>query len=295
MIDILTYVILAVLGAMFGSFVAASVWRVRAAQLESDKKQGLKYDKKEYSTLSKLLGKKLTKDRSQCLHCSKTLRWFELIPIVSWVVQRGKCRSCKKFIGWFEVASEVGLALFFTLSFALWPTALVAPLEIIHFVLWLTAGVVMAFLFAYDMKWFLLPDLAMFALIALGIGVTAVTAISSGDVMATLYSAAGSVAILGGLYAVLHFGSRGRWVGFGDVILGFGLGLLLADWRLALIALFMANFIGCLIVVPLMIAGKLKRNTHVPFGPLMIAGAVFAWFAGKAILNWYLSGMGLSF
>ncbi len=293
MTDTLIYIALALFGASLGSFIAALTWRIRARQLESDKRAGQEYDTKEYATLKKILGKKVASDRSQCLHCHKTLRWFELIPIVSWVAQGGKCRSCKKPIGAFELISEVGVALFFVLSYALWPVALESSLAVTQFILWLVAGVVMALLFAYDTKWFLLPDAPMIALIVIGAAAVGIQAVSSGDAIATVVSALLAVAVLGGLYGVLYFGSKGKWVGFGDVILGVGLGLLLADWRLALVALFMANFIGCLIVIPLMIAGKLKRNAHVPFGPLLIAGAVVAWFAGHAIIEWYIGGMGI--
>lgn len=295
MIDIFIYCSLAIFGAALGSFIAASVWRVRAAQLEADKKAGREYDKKEYKTLRVLRGKRLQEDRSQCLHCHAQLKWYELIPIISWIAQRGRCGSCKGFIGWFEISAELGLALFFVLSYALWQVPLDGPLAIAHFALWLIAGVIMAFLFAYDMKWFLLPDMGMIALIVVGAGVTGVIAAQSGDVVGTIASSAGAVAALAGLYGLIYVGSRGRWVGLGDVILGVGLGLLLANWQLALVALFMANFIGCLIVVPLMIIGKLKRDARVPFGPLLIAGTVVAWFFGLPIIDWYMSGMGLSF
>lgn len=295
MTEVIIYTALVLFGASLGSFIAATVWRIRARQLEADKRAGEEYDKQEYKVLSSLLGKKTANDRSQCLHCNKVLHWYELLPVVSWVVQRGKCRSCKKPIGWFEIASEVGLAAFFVLSYALWPLALSTPLEIAHLILWLVAGTVMLLLFAYDMKWFLLPDVPMMMLIAVGLAVTGITAAAAPAVWPALASVAGAVAALGGLYAALYYGSRGRWVGFGDVILGVGLGLLLADWKLALVALFMANFIGCLIVIPLMVVGRLKRNAHVPFGPLLIAGAIVAWFFGRAIIDWYIGGMGLSF
>lgn len=291
MIEILMVIGLAIIGAAMGSFAAATVWRLRAMQLQADKSAGQSYDKKEYSLLKTLLGKGFINDRSQCLHCHKELAWYELLPIVSWVVQKGACRSCKKPIGQFEIIAEVGVLLFFVASYLLWPTALSTPLEVVHLVLWLIAGVVMAILFAYDAKWFLLPDLLSIILIGIGVGVTAVVAVGSGDVLAIILSALGSVGVLGGLYGILYLVSRGRWVGLGDVILGTGLGLLLVQWQLALVALFMANLIGCIIVIPLMIAGKLKKNAHVPFGPLLIAGAVIAWFFGATIIDWYMSGL----
>ena len=77
-------------------------------------------------------------------------------------------------------------------------------------------------------------------------------------------------------------------IGFGDVKLGIALGLLLGDWQLAILALFLANFIGCLIVLPMMIAGKVTGQTQVPFGPLLIAGTVIAKLVGFYLIDWYL-------
>jgi prepilin signal peptidase PulO-like enzyme (type II secretory pathway) len=95
--------------------------------------------------------------------------------------------------------------------------------------------------------------------------------------------------ILSGLYFALYQISKGKWVGFGDVKLGLGLALLLADWRFAFIALFAANLIGCIIVLPSMARGKLKRDSHVPFGPLLIIGSIIALLAGNYLISWYIS------
>lgn len=289
--DVFIYVALGLFGAALGSFAAATVWRLRARQLAADKAAGEEYDIKEYKRLKKIISRPLD-DHSQCLHCSYKLKWYDLIPIVSWLSLKGKCRNCHKPIGWFEFLSEIGVAAYFVLSYALWPVGLETSLAVTHFVLWLIAGVIMAILFAYDLKWFLLPDKLNIALGVVGIGIVGVVAVERGDFAGTLLSALGSVAILSGLYATLYVVSRGRWVGFGDVKLGIGLALILVDWQLALTALFLANFIGCLIVIPLLATKKLARNSHVPFGPLLIAGTICAWFFGWAILDWYLGGIG---
>jgi prepilin signal peptidase PulO-like enzyme (type II secretory pathway) len=289
--DVLIYVALILFGATLGSFAAATVWRIRARQLVADKAAGEEYDKREYKRLKKIIAGPLN-DHSQCLHCSYKLKWYDLIPVVSWLSLKGKCRNCRKPIGWFEFIMEIGVAAFFVLSYAFWPGGVETNLAIAHFVLWLVAGVIMSILFAYDLKWFLLPDKLNFALVIVGLGIVGVTAAETGNLVGTVLSAAGSVAILSGLYGILYFVSKGRWVGFGDVKLGIGLALILVDWQLALMALFLANFIGCLIVIPLLAIKKLERNAHVPFGPLLIAGTVTAWFLGGVILDWYLSGIG---
>ena len=289
--EFVVYVVLMLFGATFGSFAAATVWRLRARQLVADKAAGEPYDKKEYKHLNKIIAKPLD-DRSQCLHCSYKLRWYDLLPIVSWLLLKGKCRNCRKPIGWFEFLMEIGVAAYFVVSYAFWPGGLETGLAIAHFVLWLIAGIIMTILFAYDTKWFLLPDKLNVALAIVGVAIVGVTAAETGDLTGTLLSALGSVAILSGLYGVLYFVSKGRWVGFGDVKLGVGLALILVDWQLALVALFMANFIGCLVVIPLLATKKLTRNAHVPFGPLLIAGTITALFLGQTILDWYLSGLG---
>lgn len=287
------YLALILTGVCLGSFAGASVWRLRAKQLAYDKQHKEPYDRKEYSRLKKLLGKRTVDDRSQCLECGYALKWYDLIPVVSWLSLKGKCRNCRKPIGKFELLMELGVAAFFVLSYAFWPIELSGALQITHFVLWLIAGVIMAILFAYDLKWFLLPDALTFALALVGAAIVVLTAVGSQDVVGVVLNALGAVAVLSGLYAVLFFVSGGRWVGFGDVKLGIGLALLLGSWQLALVGLFLANFIGCLIVIPLMAAKKLQRTAHVPFGPMLIAGTISAWFLGWPILNAYLSTMGM--
>lgn len=291
--EFVIYLALVLFGACLGSFAGATVWRLRAKQLEQDKKDKEPYDHKEYKRLHKLIGKKTLEDRSRCLECGYELKWYDLIPIVSWLSLRGRCRVCKHPIGWFELLMEVGMVAYFVLSYLLWPGGVHTGLEIAHFVLWLGAGVAMAISFAYDAKWYLLPDGATIALAIIGLAIVGVSAAETQDVSATILTTVGAVGILGGLYAVLFAVSKGRWVGFGDVKLGAALGLLLVDWQLAAVALFMANFIGCLIVIPLLATKKVARTSHIPFGPMLIAGAVVTWFVGWRLLDWYLSTLGV--
>jgi leader peptidase (prepilin peptidase)/N-methyltransferase len=281
------YVALVLFGLVFGSFAGASVWRLRARQLAADKKAGEPVDHAEYAQLKGLAHEKLLSDRSRCLHCGYELRWYDLIPLVSWLSLRGRCRSCHKPIGIMEPLIELGTALFFVISFLLWPIALTSALPIASFIIWLIAGVGLAIMFAYDAKWFLLPDRVNFAVIGLGFVSAILMIIASPNVLDASLNVVGSVVVLSGIYFVLYMVSKGRWIGFGDIKLGLGLGLLLGDWRLAFIALFLANLIGTLIIIPLMATGKLKRNAHVPFGPLLIAGAIIAKLVGMGIAEFY--------
>jgi prepilin signal peptidase PulO-like enzyme (type II secretory pathway) len=286
--EVVVYLALILLGACLGSFAGAQVWRLRARQLVEDKRLNLPVDTREYKKLRGLAATPVHKDHSHCLHCGYELKWYDLIPIVSWLSLGGKCRQCRKPIGWFELLMEIGVAAFFAVSYWLWPFALDTTLEITRFVIWLVAGVVMAMLIAYDAKWFLLPDKLTVILAALGVMTVAITAQQSGNLLMTLGSAAIAVGILSGLYLGLFLLSRGKWVGFGDIKLNVGLALLLVDWQLALVALFLANLIGCLVVIPLMAAKKLGRQSRVPFGPFLILGMIVAQFAGPSLLLFYV-------
>lgn len=279
------YLSLVIVGLCLGSFAGASVWRLRARQLMQDKANGDDIDQDEYKKLKKLTKQSISSDRSQCLHCNYKLKWYDLIPLFSWLLLKGKCRKCHAPIGWFEPIIEIGVAIFFVVSYLFWPYSLISFIDILRLVFWLIAGVALVILFAYDRKWFLLPNLVNYAVICIGFINSILVILVASDKFSTLLSIVGSALILSGLYLILYIISHGKWIGFGDIKLGLGLALLLADWRLAFIALFAANLIGCIIVLPSLIIGKLKGNSHVPFGPLLIIGTFIAVLAGNYLLN----------
>lgn len=285
------YVTLVLSGLILGSFAGATVWRLRARQLRDDKHHGEHVDTSEYKQLEKLTKSSIADDRSQCLHCGYKLRWYDMVPVVSWALLKGRCRNCHKPIGVMEPLLELGIMTFFVLSYAFWPYAMTNGIEVTMFIIWLVAGVGLAILFAYDSKWFILPDKVNFIVIGLGILYSILVVVIASDKLSAILSIVGSALILSGLYLVLYFISRGKWVGFGDIKLGLGLALLLADWRLAFIALFAANLVGTVAVLPGIITGKLKRNTHVPFGPLLIIGLVIAQLSGGYIVSMYFSSL----
>lgn len=281
------YLALVLIGLCMGSFASATVWRLRAHQLAQDKRSGDDFDLDEYKRLNKLTKNSLMNDHSVCLNCSYRLKWYDLIPLFSWISLGGKCRNCHKPIGYFEPLMEFGMAMFFVISYAFWPYQLDSSLEIIRLIIWLLAGVGLAILFAYDKTWSILPDTINYLVIILGAISAILVVIGATDRISALVGVIGAVAVLSGLYWVIYAVSKGLWVGFGDVKLGLGLALLLADWKLAFIALFSANLIGSLVVMPGLVMKKLKGDSHVPFGPLLIAGFVVAGLFGSYIVNWY--------
>ncbi len=292
------YILLAFLGLCFGSFMGAQVWRLRARQLEEEKRAGEAYDKKEHKRLKPLIDHTVTDDRSRCLACGHQLSGRDLIPLVSWVSTRGRCRYCKHPIGSFEPLIELGMMAFFLISYAIWPQPFEgASLDTIAFILWLGFGTMLIGLFAYDLKWFLLPDQLVFPSMVLAAVLAEIHVVQAGDAATAILSLNIGIAILSGLYLLIYSAGNyaGRqWIGFGDVKLGLVLALALADWKLALLTLFLANLIGCFIVLPLMAKGKLARANRIPFGPLLIAGFFLTVVFGQSIIDWYFGLMSLS-
>lgn len=285
----MSIIFLSLIGLFLGSFAGAQVWRLRARQLVEDEKAGETYDKHEYRQLVGLTKSKFRDDRSRCLSCGHILHWYDLLPLVSWLSTRGRCRYCHKSIGRFEPLIELSMAGYFGLSLAFWPVPLTSGLEIVQLLFWLVSGVMLVILFAYDAKWFLLPDRIVFPLIGIAALYAGIEIYQAASTVEALLSAVGAIAILSGIYFVLWLISRGKWIGFGDVKLGIALGLLLGRWELAFLALFLANLIGCLIVLPGLVTKKLSRTTRIPFGPMLIAGFFIAALWGQTIIGWYLS------
>lgn len=286
--DIVVGTGLGVLGAVFGSFAGAQVWRLRAHQLAVDKTLDGPVDKKEYALLKKLIGKKQRQDRSVCLQCGHQLAWSDLIPIVSWLRLKGKCRYCRKHIGSFELIMELGMALLFILSAILWPYGFATPLAVGLFITWLILIILLVILVAYDIRWQLLPDVINFSFIGLSLLFAGMRYIGAQYGPAQVTSTLIGIGLLAGLYALLYVVSKGAWIGFGDVKLCIGLALILGDWRLAFLALFLANLIGCLLVLPGLAAKKLSSKSRIAFGPLLIAGTLIAFWWGTPFVQWLL-------
>ncbi|MBI3494574.1 prepilin peptidase [Candidatus Saccharibacteria bacterium] len=251
-------------GLCLGSFVNAAVWRIKHK-------------------------KDLLIARSECTHCHYKLEWYDLIPVLSWVFLRGKCRKCHKPISPQYPLVELSVAAFFVCSLAFWPISLDSVNHLLQFGIWLMAGVALAILFVYDLRWLILPDRVVFPLIGLGAASAILVGLDVRNPGYFVFNLLGSIAILSGFYFLLYIISKGKWVGFGDIKLGLGLALLLCNWQLAILAFFLANLIGTLVFAPALSTGKIKRTAHIPFGPFLIAGFVIAGLFGHDIIDWYMA------
>lgn len=245
-------------GASIGSFLNAAMYRLRHS-------------------------KSIVSDRSRCIHCSRVLAWFDLIPIVSFLVLRGCCRMCKKPIPKAYLAVELAAALLFVASFYLrMPTDLAVWTQP-HLVLllrdWLAIAVLL-FLFAYDLRYMLLPDEVTLPAIL----VFALLSYVSG--MEPLSLAIGIV-LGGGFFLLQYLVSSGRWIGGGDIRFGALMGVLLG-WPLILVGLFVSYIIGAVVAVVLIASGRKKLGQTIPFGTFLAVGTLVTLWFGKDLLAWYL-------
>lgn len=287
--DIVLLVGLGLLGLCMGSFAGAMVWRLRAHHLTEDAESRKEAGNREYSRLKHLATATFTDDRSQCLSCGHVLKWYDLLPLASWLSTGGKCRYCNKPIGAMEPLVELSTGLLFIVSYVAWTSGMTPWQSVAELIMWLIICVMFAILFCYDFRWYILPDRVIFPLIAVATVLASIRIVTAGEPWEVAIGVIAATVILSGLYWALWHISRGKWIGFGDVKLGLALALMLADWKLALLALFLANVIGCVIVIPAMLMGKAGRATRIPFGPLLIIGAVTAALGGEWFIDWYLS------
>ena len=264
-----------VLGAVFGSFACCQAWRWRY-----------------HAVKKKDLGQ-----WSVCMHCKKRIKWYDNIPIFSWLILRGKCRYCHKEIGWADFLSEISLAVAFLMMswayllpiltqwdiLALHPEFLAVRLAI--FVVILILLVVLMVLAVYDAKWGELPTVLLILAIIIGamvflLKIYEVRLMDDVDLPGFLWSALGGVLILSGTCFVIYKASKERLMGGGDWLLALSLALALSDWWLALWTIFLANLLGDIIALP----GAIKtKNTKVHFGPFLVAAFVIVLVLGNCL------------
>ncbi len=254
-------VVLIVLGLCFGSFVNALVWRL--------------HEHRDWVS-----------ERSECPHCHHQLAALDLIPVISWVFLRGKCRYCHKSIPDTPL-TELAVPVLFVVSYSFWPYVLSGK-GIFIFSMWLVFIVGFVALALYDIRWFLLPDKIVFPLVALAIIQVLVSWLFFHESWRGAVGSLLGVLVLSGVFWILYEISAGAWIGFGDVKLGIVLGLLAGGPVKAFLVLFLASFIGLLAALPLVVMGRANRKSHLPFGPLLLAGMVCVQLFGSSLANSYI-------
>jgi prepilin signal peptidase PulO-like enzyme (type II secretory pathway) len=206
------------------------------------------------------------------------------------VYLKGKCRYCKKPISWQYPVVELITAALFVKSYYFWPYASGGNWSIsagILFGIWCVLLTLFMALTIYDLRWMLLPDKLVFVVIglsALFVGVRLVT--SSNPATVFLDSFYGLLSV-GGLFYVLFQASKGKWIGGGDVKIGFGLGLLAGSLLNGFLLIFVASCLGTIVALPLLLTGKKALTGKLAFGPFLMAATVFVVLFGPTVTDWY--------
>lgn len=235
--------------------------------------------------------------RSTCPACGQKLRWFELIPIFSFLFLRGKCRNCQQKISWQYPLVEISTGLIFLLIFDHFSTLTGGPPLGGQFfnliLLWLIFSLLIV-IFVYDLYHKIIPDAFVFAFAGLSL---ARVMIDFNGFSWTADIWAGPILAIP--FALLWLVSGGRWLGLGDakLILGIGWFLGLAKGSSALILAIWAGALTGLILVALSRFLEKKQlffknknftiKSKLPFAPFLILGTALVFFFGWDV--WGLS------
>ena len=219
------------------------------------------------------------KPASHCPICDTTLRSFDNIPVLSWVLLGRKCRTCHASISIQYPAVEAGTAALFAL--VAWRVGAHADLPA-H----LVAAAAFVALSVIDLQTKRLPDRVVFpalALTAAGFVIAAVVDDRFGDLGRAGIGAAAAFAAL----LVVHV-VRPDGMGFGDVKLAALCGLVLGWHGLAdvVLGVYGGFVLGAVIGVMVIAAQKGGRKTTIPFGPFMAAGTLLQVLVGGPLADW---------
>jgi prepilin signal peptidase PulO-like enzyme (type II secretory pathway) len=271
---VITLIILAWLGLAFGSFVNALVWRIHEQETRKNKKNSARYS--------------ITHGRSMCPHCKHVLSALDLIPVFSWLVLRGRCRYCSKKISAQYPIVELACAGVFILSYTFWPGDVNTSGDYILFITWLASFIGLLALLIYDIRWMLLPNRIIYPTLAVAsLGRILYIFTSQDNKLHAILMWALSVLVASGIFWALYVISAGKWIGFGDIRLGFITGTLLASPGKSFLMIFLGSILGTLFIAPALVAGKRDLTSKLPFGPFLIAGCAVALLFGSSILDWY--------
>lgn len=269
-------VILALLGLAFGSFVNALVWRIHAQSLS-----GKTAASKELSVL---------RGRSMCPECKHQLGALDLIPLLSWLFLKGKCRYCKKPISWQYPLVELLTPFIFVVSYLFWPYEIHNVAQYGYFIAWLVALTLGVALTLYDLKWMILPNRLIYPAGMVGVA-SALLSYSAVSHSQAASSVIGSL-VFGGFFYGMYQVSKGKWIGGGDVRLGFVLGLFLG-WQKSLLCLTLAAYLGTVLIGILFVIKKYHHKMKLPFGPFLLTAALITMLFGQHVIDWYLRLSGL--
>lgn len=262
--------------------------------------------------------------RSFCPKCKHSLYWFDLIPILSYIILYGRCRYCHKKINleypFVEIILGILIVLLFWFSSSKFGAAEDIFQQIIFFGDLFFKTFFISVLIAItitDLKKTLIPDRIMYPSIIISFVFLIIFTIykiiylyfylsqnqigkyllpphsdyfARHAVMTTepLLGSIASALLIGGFFLALIIITKGKGMGGGDVKLGIFMGLVLS-FPLSLVAVMLAFLTGAIVSIVMIIFKKKHFGQSIPFGPFLVIGSLIALFWGDKIADWYLS------
>jgi len=216
---------------------------------------------------------------SSCPNCGHKIRWYENIPILSYLFLRGRCAGCKALISLRYPLVEALNGLLFVLILYSFGVIWVTP---IYFLL-ASALVVITFI---DLDHQIIPD--VISLPGIGTGFLCSFLIP----WITWLDSLLGIVLGGGLLLLIAMGyeylAKREGMGGGDIKLLAMLGAFMG-WKAIFPIVFIASLVGTLIGVPVMLLGKKDTKLALPFGPFLSFAAIIYLLWGDEIVTWYLN------
>ena len=212
----------------------------------------------------------LARPASRCPACGHRIRWFENIPLLSWLALKGRCAGCGKRIAARYPFVEVLTATLFALlgwRFGAQPAVLV----------WCSVAAVLVALAFIDWDTTLLPDALTLPLLWAGL---AAAALGFGLPLASaLWGAVAGYLSLWSVYWLFKLTTGKEGMGFGDFKLLAALGAWLG-WQAVLPVVLFASVLGAVVGIGMKLSGALREGRFVPFGPFLAGGGVMVLLVG---------------
>lgn len=213
--------------------------------------------------------------RSFCPKCATKLGMRDLVPVLSYLINQFKCRFCKQPIAFRYPLLELSMAGFFLLT-----TALIGTGDVTRNIFYLFIAFVFIVLTFYDFLFKEIPDV-----ISLPAIFVAVLYAVLNHTMTTQSLLLG-MAIPMAFFGLMYFGSKGRWLGGGDIRIGALMGALLG-YPMILTGLFFGYLFGSIYSLVGLALKIFDRKAQIPFAPFLLLGAYVAMFWGQKVMDWY--------
>jgi prepilin signal peptidase PulO-like enzyme (type II secretory pathway) len=237
--------------------------------------------------------KKSIKGRSKCDFCGYQLNWLDNIPILSFLFLKGRCRKCHKKLSWQYPLVEFLTGVVFLTTFVvlqgtnLFETNSLSLSNYLNLIYYLGVVYLLWIILVWDFKYMIIPDF----LIITGIIATLIYQLYRIAFLDSNWLFLGELflggLLLGGFFGILYWFSKGKWIGGGDVKLGFWLGLLLG-YKLIYFLLLIAYTSGALVALGFLFLGSKKMKSEIPFGPFLVLATYLVIFYQDFILKiWY--------